>query len=257
MARKRNKHGFRNAVVFFLIIAILTLLAYSYRWIHDYLQERMATFELENIEIRGNHILSRGQVLALCGVNGSEKLLKVKPVDLVQRLKSSKYVKAAAVVRSLPATLRISLVERKPIAFIYGRGLNLIDNEGVLLPVPKSNQRWNLPFISGVDLPLGKLGERTVSQKAIRGVKVLRYLDILDTALNELISEIDFSHDKYYRLILVGGGAEVRIKKRNYQQDLFILSKYAEQYLNWDELDEIEYVDVRFDDQLIVRRTNS
>ncbi|MBD3226112.1 MAG: FtsQ-type POTRA domain-containing protein, partial [Caldithrix sp.] len=147
MPKRKKTHTARNTVIYLLVIAALTALAYGYRWVNTQLQERMGAFELSNIEIRGNDILSRSDVLAMCGLKEEQELLKIRPLDLVKKLKQSYYIKGAAVVRSLPATLRITIVEREPIAFIYGKGLNLITSSGYLLPVPQNDKRWNLPFI--------------------------------------------------------------------------------------------------------------
>ena len=141
---RRGRKKIRAMLLYLAVILVLTLIAWGYRWIEDQLQHSLATFELANIEIRGNDLLSRQDVLVLCGLESAEqKLLTVKPAAVVKKLKASPYIKAAGVVRSLPATLRIRIVERQPVAFVYGRGLNLIDAEGVLMPVPKINKHWN------------------------------------------------------------------------------------------------------------------
>ena len=247
----------RNGFVYILIIAALSLVAYGYQWIDTYLQESLTTFKLVDIEISGNEILSRPEILTLCGLDedGGE-LLTIKPPEVVKKICNSPYVKAANAVRSLPSKLRITVLEREPVAFIYGRGLNLIDEDGVLIPVPRNTMCWNLPFISGVDESLGALGHRTVSNKALKGVEVVSYLRMIPSSLNEMISEVDLSRSDYIMLKMIRGGAEVRIDKDNYQENLFILNQYFEKYLQWNQLPVFEYVDVRFKDQLVIKNKN-
>ena len=257
MLNRRKKRAMRNGLVYILIIAALSVAAYGYQWIDTYLQESLTTFKLVDIEINGNNILSREDVLNLCGLeeDGSQ-LLIIKPPEVVKRICNSPYVKAATAVRSLPSKLRITILERKPIAFIYGRGLNFIDEDGVLIPVPRTSSRWNLPFISGVNESLGALGHRTVSGKALQGVEIISYMQMIPSSLNEMISEIDMSRNDYVMLKLIRGGAEVKIDKNNYQENLFILNQYFEKYLDWNLLPVFEYVDVRFKDQLIIKSKN-
>ena len=257
MLNRRKKKAMRNGLVYILIIAAFSVAAYGYRWIDTYLQDSLTTFKLVDIEINGNDILSRAEVLNLCGLeeDGSQ-LLTIKPPDVVKRICNSPYVKAANAVRSLPSKLRITILERKPIAFIYGRGLNLIDVDGVLVPVPQTSTRWNLPFISGVNESLGALGHKTFSDKALQGVEIISYLRMIPSSLNEMISEVDMSRDDYIKLKMIRGGAEVRIDKDNYQENLFILNQYFEKYLEWNQLPVFEYVDVRFKDQLIIKNKN-
>jgi cell division protein FtsQ len=254
---RRKKKALRNGLVYIMIIAALSLAAYGYQWIDTYLQESLTTFKLVDIEINGNDILSRAEVLNLCGLeeDGSQ-LLTIKPPDVVKRICNSPYVKAANAVRSLPSKLRITILEREPVAFIYGRGLNLIDEDGVLIPVPRTSSRWNLPYISGVDESLGALGHKTVSEKAMQGVEIVSYMRMIPSSLNEMISEVDVSRDDYIRLKMIRGGAEVRIDKGNYQENLFILNQYFEKYMEWSQLPAFEYVDVRFKDQLIIKNKN-
>ena len=257
MLNRRKKRAMRNGFFYILIIAALSVVAYGYQWIDSYLQESLTTFKLVDIEINGNEILSRQEILNLCGLeeDGSQ-LLTIKPPDVVKRICNSPYVKAATAVRSLPSKLRITILERKPIAFIYGRGLNFIDEDGVLIPVPRTSSRWNLPFISGVNESLGALGHRTVSGKALQGVEIISYMQMIPSSLNEMISEIDMSRNDYVMLKLIRGGAEVKIDKNNYQENLFILNQYFEKYLDWNLLPVFEYVDVRFKDQLIIKSKN-
>lgn len=251
--KKKNKKSLKITLVYLLVIAFLSLAAYSYKWIDDYLQESLSTFKLVDIDIKGNKVLSRKDVLALCGLKPGQELLTIKPVDVVKKLCRSPYIKAAGAVRSLPSTLRIVIKERKPIAFIYGRGLNLIDDEGYLIPVPRMNRRWNLPFITGVNEPLGTLGEKTISRKALKGVEILSYAKLMSSSINEVISEINLKNSRYLRLLLIKGGSEARLDYDNYQENLYVLSQYFEKYLDWNKLAVLKYIDVRFKNQLIIK----
>lgn len=218
------------------------------------MQDRLSDFRLVDIEISGNHILSRSDILLLCGLQpGEGRLLAVKPAQVEEKLRHSHFIKAVSVVRSLPSKLRITILEREPIAFIYGRGLNLIDEEGCLMPVPSKKIRWNLPHIVGIKESLGNMGEKTSSAQALKGVEIVAHMRMTPSALNEMVSDIDFSHRDYLCLRLIRGGAEVRIDEHNYALNLFILRQYLEKYLQWDDLDNIKYVDVRFTNQLIYK----
>lgn len=253
MTRKKSK-AIQSTLFYLLVLALLTALAYGYQWLNNQLQDRLASFRLEDIEINGNEILSRREVLELCGLKDQDEgLLSIKPAKVVRRLRKSFYVKNAAAVRSLPAKLRIVIEERRPVAFIYGRGLNLIDDEGVLMPVPHSHKTWNLPFISGVEEALGSLGHKTVSVQALKGLEILNFLHSQVLPLNELVSEIIVKDSKVVKLRLIQGGAIVKIEQNNYRENLYILSEFINHYMPWEELTQIDYIDLRFKDQLIVK----
>jgi len=252
--RARKKKALRNSILYILFILLLSAGAYGYKWIDHFMQERLSDFKLVDIEIKGNHILSRSDILSLCGLQpGEGRLLAVKPALVEEKLRESHYIKAVSVVRSLPSKLRITVLEREPIAFIHGKGMNLIDEEGYLIPVPARRIRWNLPHIIGIKESLGKLGEKTTSAQAMKGVEIVAHMRMTPSALNEIVSDIDFSHRDYLCLRLTRGGTEVRIEEHNYALNLFILRQYLEKYLQWDDLNIIKYVDVRFNNQLVYK----
>ncbi len=249
--RRKKKKSFRSFFLYLLMLVLLTTGALGYKTLDRYLQHSMTTFRLDDIELKGNHIITKEQVLNLCGLEEGGELLKVKPVDVVNQLLPSPYIKSASVVRSLPSRLRIVIDERKPVAFIHGNGLNLIDDGGVLIPVPPSNIRWDLPYISGIDGPIGELGKTTVSEEALKAVEVLNYLEFMKSPVIDLVSEIKMAGMREIQMRLIRGGAKVYMNRETYQENIYVLSKYITSYLNWEALGSIEYLDLRFRDQLI------
>ncbi len=255
---KRRKKSLKNALIYLTGIVLLSAAAYGYKMIDRYLQQRLSSFELENIVVHGNHILSRNDVLTLCGVKSNrQKLLRIKPAQLRERILASPYVKSVNVVASLPATLRIVIEERKPIAFIYGRGLNLIDEQGYLMPVPRDNRRWNLPFITGIKTSLGTLGDVTRARQALKAVEILGYLRFIKSPLIDLVAEVDMANPVRPRLRFVKNGALVKLSVKNYQDNLFVLDRFISKYFDWNRLTSVEYFDMRFDRQLIVKEKKS
>jgi cell division septal protein FtsQ len=254
---KKRKKSLKATVIYFLVLLLVSLLAYGYKSLERFFQEGMASFELSNVVIEGNSFLSRRDVLRLCGLKEKERLLTVSPKKVAENILKSPYVKSVSAVRSLPATLRISITERKAVAFIYGRGLNLIDDEGVLLPVPKTNRRMDYPFISHADVPIGKLGERTTLRSVRRAVQVINYINVLKSSLGDLVAEVSVRGRDEVELRLINGGGLVKIRYGQYQDKLFMLSEYVQRYQNWNDLANIEYIDLRFDKQLIVKEKKS
>jgi len=251
---KRRRKSIRSAAIYLLLIIGLSSLAYGYRYLNSYLQKSLSTFKLVDIEIKGNHILNRIDVLELCGLQqGEAELLRLRPSEVVENLRRSPFIKTASAVRSLPSTLRIVIQERQPVAFIYGKGLNLIDADGFLMPVPRSNACWNLPVICGIKGTLGTLGERVNSKRAQLGARIIGFTRRMASPLNEMIAAIDMSRPDDLRLRLVRGGSEVRLNSKKYRQNLIVLTQYFNTYLDWAKLATIDYFDVRFNNQLIIK----
>jgi cell division protein FtsQ len=218
-------------------------------------QEEIEKFSAENIEITGNEILNREKVIELCNISETtEKVENINIDEIASSLMESAFIKGVSITRRLPRTLNITIEERKPVAFIYGKGLNLIDSEGYLIPIPNVNISWDLPLISGIEERLGNLGEQTISDQAQMATSLLNHLRMNDIILTGLISEISFSNDKFLEIILIKGGAKIKINRDNYAKELYILQNYVTNYLNWSDLTKIDYIDLRFQDQLIVKK---
>lgn len=251
--RKKKKKNAKALLLYFLTIALLSVAAYGYKTFNHHLQESLSEFELADIQISGNKILSDAEILKILGLQTGEKLLQISAKDVVEKLKKSIYIRAVNAVYSLPSTLRINIWERKPVAFIYGHGLNMIDKENYLLPVPEKNIRWNLPVITGIRENLGVRGAETVSKMARLGVDIARYVNRIDMPLREMVSEISFQHKNYIEIGISGSDAVIKISPDQYQEQLFIAARYIKDYLDFKQLDNLDYVDVRFNDQIIIK----
>lgn len=253
LKRPKKKKGLKSLLIYFSAIAVLSVLAYGYKMFNTHLQDSLSKFELEDIHISGNHILANEKVLKILGLESGSKLLEISPAEVITKLKKSPYVRAVNAVYSLPSTLRINIQERKPIAFLYGRGLNMIDEESFILPVPETNISWNLPVITGIKEKLGLQGAVTISSKVLQAVKITRYMSLVDMPLREMVSEISFSNKDYIEIGLTGSSTIIKIDYEEYQEQLFIASRYIKDYVNFDQLDQLEYVDVRFNGQIIIK----
>ena len=67
------------------------------------------------------------------------------------------------------------------------------------------------------------------------------------------VSEISFANDDYISLGLTGSSMRIKVDYQDYQEQLFIAARYIKDYLDFDQLDKLEYVDVRFDGQIIIK----
>ena len=252
--KRKKKKPAKALFLYFAIVVIMSLLAFGYKTLNIHLQEKLSQFELNDIHVTGNRILPKSEILKMLGLNNGKKLLEISASDVVKTLKTSSYIRAVSAVYSLPSTLRIKITEREPIAFIYGRGLNMIDNENYILAVPEKSIRWDLPVIRGIKEKLGIQGAETISETAKKAVEIARYASMVDMPLREMISEIDFSNDDYVAVGLAGCKAIIRIDLENYQEQLFVAARYLKDYLNFKKIDNLNYVDVRFKGQIIIKK---
>lgn len=254
MARRKKTGFFAGSGKFLLAVLVLYTTIYLGKYIIEYSKSQVKSFTVSDVEIEGNNFVSRNQILKICGfATGQKEALEIDTKTVAADLLNLNYVAGVSITKRLPRTLNITIVERQPVAFIYGRGLNLIDANGYLMPVPEKAVSWDLPFISGIGQPLGKLGQKTTSSDAVVALHTLLAIDENYPLLCGMISEINLKNDDYIKLILVRGGATVRIARYGHEKELYVLQKYVTNYLDWSHLNKIEYIDLRFDNQLIVK----
>ena len=252
-SRKSKKEKFwAGSGKFLLVVMIIYALILGINEIVSLGKNQEQNFKAENIEIIGNEILSNDKIKDLCDYD-FKKPEDVNIEEIAESLMKSDFIKGVSVTKRLPRTLNITIEERKPIAFIYGRGLNLIDDEGYLMPVPKIKKSWDLPFICGVKQSLGKLGEKTISEDALNAVNLVAHLELNNTLMLGLISEINMKNSLLYELTMLKG-AKIKINRTGYDKELYVLQNYVKKYLDWSDMAQIDYIDLRFKDQLIVKK---
>ncbi len=251
--KKQRKRKLKAGVWYVIMLLSLSALAWGYNAITRYLETARAAFKLEQIEISGNEILSKAEVLKQLGlVEKGVRLLEIDPATVKSKLSKLAFIRSVSVVHSLPSTLRIRIVERKPVAFVYGRGLNLVDDEGFILPLPKSAHVWHLPVIRNLGEKLGIQGAYALSPKLYRAVDILAFINRLQAPLPALVSELDFSNDAYLNIVLTQGAGVLKVDYTKYEEQLYKASGFFRDYVDFDKTP-FQYVDVRFKDQIVVK----
>ena len=253
--KKRSKEKFwTGSGKFFLVLIIIYLLIYGASRILKMSGQRSDLYSRSDVEVAGNRLVSNEEILHACGfISRDVKEIEINIDSAAAELMGLRYIKGISITRRPPKILNITIDEYKPVAFIYGRGLNLIDGEGFLIPVPSSNKVWDLPFISGISQSLGTLGEKSSASETYLALAIVHYLEEENPLLAGMISEINMSDNKSIALYLIKGGAKIRLSRERFYKELYILKNYVANYLDWRELAKIEYIDLRFENQLILK----
>src|SRR6266403_662818 len=124
--------------------------------------QQMLLIKPEQIEVNGNHIVSREAVLQQFVHDRGRSVLRV-PLDARRSaLEEISWVESATVQRILPNRLRVDLTERTPVAFLRnGTELALIDAHGVILDRPHGED-LQFPIVTGLseNMPRQERGQR-------------------------------------------------------------------------------------------------
>ena len=99
--------------------------------------------------------MTKAQLLSIFGGDVERNIFTVSLAERRAELERLPWVEHATVMRLLPDRLRVSIVERTPVAFVrQGNHIGLVDGSGVLLDMPADARRIAL-FVSGGDGDFG------------------------------------------------------------------------------------------------------
>jgi cell division protein FtsQ len=161
----------------------------------------MLLIKPEQIEINGNHIVSRDAVLQQFVHDRGRSVLRV-PLDARRNaLEEISWIESATVQRILPNRLRVDLTERTPIAFLRnGNELALIDAHGVILDRPRGED-LQFPIVTGLteNLPREERGKRMQTYQ-----EFMKDIDLVRSDSADHVSEVDLANPKDLRAVMTG-----------------------------------------------------
>ncbi|HXJ06617.1 MAG TPA: FtsQ-type POTRA domain-containing protein [Candidatus Acidoferrum sp.] len=162
---------------------------------------QMLLLKPDQIELLGNHVVSREAVLQPFARDRNRSVLRI-PLDARRsQLQQLPWVESARVLRILPNRIRIELTERTPVAFLRnGRDLALIDEHGVILDRPEGED-LHFPIVTGLtdNMPLEEREKRMQSYQ-----EFLRDADLVRPGSSDRVSEVDLSNAKDLRVVMTG-----------------------------------------------------
>ena len=210
------------------------------------------------IEATGITELSRAD---LVGVFGSDIGRNVFFVPLARReaaLEAQPWVRHATVMRLLPNTLRVTIEERAPVAFVrIGRQIELVDKDGVLLNMPPATlaaRHYSFPVIVGLDPnspPQARADRMRLFQSFVAA------LDSGGAKVSSQLSEVDLSDLDDVRAVVPAQGTDILLHFGNsdflerYRSYTEHLPEWRQQYPN------LSAVDLRYDRQVVLKMADA
>jgi cell division protein FtsQ len=161
----------------------------------------MSLIHPEQVELTGNHNVSRASVLDIFRADRGRSVLRIPISERRRQIESIPWVEQAVVRRALPHTLQVEIVERIPIAFLRdGSDMALIDVHGVILDRPLQG-RLHFPVVTGINSDMS-LDEREKRMQLF--ADFLLQLDSARAGAVEEVSEVDLSDANDLRASLTG-----------------------------------------------------
>jgi cell division protein FtsQ len=206
-----------------------------------------------DIQINGNSHVSRPQLLSIFGEDIGRNLFRVPLAQRRAELETLPWVEHATVMRLMPDRLRVSVVERTPVAFVrQGTGIALVDAYGVLLDMPEDDAhsgKYSFPVLSGISAS-DPLSTRAARMKIYQ--QFIHEIDSSGTKLSDTVSEVDVSDPEDLKASIPDHNTEMLVhfgdenfleRYQHYQQQI---GAWRSQYPN------LASVDMRYQDQAVL-----
>jgi cell division protein FtsQ len=209
-----------------------------------------------NIEATGLNEVSRAEMLPVFGEDIGRNIFFVPLSERRKQLEAIPWVQRATVMRLLPDQIRVSVVERQPVAFVrQGQQIGLVDADGVLLNMPPAmmaQHHYSFPVVTGLD-PQEPLSMRRARMAVYE--RLLAELDSNGQHLSEQLSEIDLTDPQDARVLLPEQGTDIL---GHFGEDRFLerYQRYKAHIAEWrQQYPKLAAVDLRYDNQVVLEMT--
>ena len=210
------------------------------------------------IAIEGNQHVTKPQLLSIFGGDVERNVFTVSLAERRAELERLPWVEHATVMRLLPDRLRVSIVERTPVAFVrQGGHIGLVDKGGVLMDmVSSTGENYSFPVVTGIS------ADEPLSTRAARMKIFERFTTELDaggTKISEGLSEVDLSSPEDVKAMIPdeSGASKGEVLVHFGESDfLERYNKYKAHLAEWRaQYPNLSSVDMRYDRQAVLEMT--
>ena len=207
---------------------------------------------ISRVTVSGNHRMSRGEVLALLDDIHGSSMVTADLERWRQKLLGAPWVHDAAIRRVLPGTVAVAISEREPMGIARINGsLYLVDRDGTVIDEFGPNYaEFDLPIIDGLGAAPRGGAPLVDDARAQLAAQLLSDLERHPTIAG-LVSQIDVTDVRSAAVILKGDMALVRLGDDRFAERIQSYLDLRTALL--ERVEEIDYVDLRFDDRVYVR----
>ena len=239
----------------FVVVLFLTIFLFGFNQATEWCIYR-DFFSLDTAVIHGNNLVGNKHIIETGNIHKNMDILSTDCNAIRNNLETHPYVKAAIVSKRYPNKMEILIKERTPIAYLNAGSLYLIDQEGIVLPIPDAVITNQLPVITIIsDTTYDVIAGEKLNTPEIKNITQL----VIDTytlsrPLFNTISEIKYE-DKTGELIVYNKDSAnpVYFGVNDFYKKMIILAKFQRKLTGKKRLSDYKYIDLRWNQQIIVR----
>ena len=199
-------------------------------------------FAVGTVIVEGNKYVSVEEIHRIADVPEQINIFRLNTNDIRRRLASDLRLTDVAVSRKFPASIIITLQERKPLAYVAcSYGFVQVDRQGMVLAAFRHMKQANVPLITGIRLGNTYIGDQVETEQI---KNILHYLEALDEATLNQLSEVNIQVPEQLiayttdSIIIRLGNGERFVEKAKLTQDI-LQEIYTKKM-------KVEYVDMNY-----------
>lgn len=148
--KRRKKRNIRRTLIIFLfLISTLVILCL-----------KLSYFNVGNVNVVNNKIVSSEEIITASKINIGTNIFILNTKKIGTNVQSNPYILKADIIRKLPNTILISVVEREAVFYIEENSkFVIIDKNGVVLEIKDNINDMKLTKLEGFDASNVKIGE--------------------------------------------------------------------------------------------------
>ena len=235
------------------VFSTVAVCAYALRSFLDH-DPRFRITGTTNIQAAGLAQVSRAEMLPVFGEDIGRNIFFVPLAERRKQLEQIPWIEHATVMRLLPDQIRITVVERKPIAFVRdGSQVALIDSNGVVLtepPAMMAQHHYSFPVVTGIE-SRDSLATRRAKMEVYQ--HLVGELDASGRHLSDQLSEIDLRDPEDARVLMPEQGTDILA---HFGEDHFLerYQRYKAHIAEWrQQYPKLAEVDLRYDQQVVLQ----
>lgn len=229
-----------------LLVVVIGLIVSANLW--------KTSLRVQRVTVEGNRIVETAEIMQLVRIQKNTQLQDIDLTAVQKDILSHHFIKDAVVERDLPATLKITITERLPLAIVNGAEILYLDEDGVVLPHSISKQLFDLPVLSGISPEIALAPGGTINNPDVHeALQILATSKLVSKELYHLISEVRLRSGGDIVLYAAEWGVPIIFGRGDIANKLVRLEAFWNDIVREKGSQRLQYVDLRFDDQVVVR----
>lgn len=245
-----SEHPPKKWLLFVLLGVLVSLVISANMW--------KSQLTVQRVIVEGNRIVETSEIVQLAHVSKNASLYDLDLRQIEKDIVSHHFIKNVVVERDLPATIRIRVGERTPLAIVNGVEILYLDEDGMVLPHSISRELFDLPVLTGLSPNIKLAVGKTIKDLDVReALSILSTARVVSKEIYHLISEIRLRDGGDIVMYAAERGVPIIFGRGEIPSKLVRLEAFWNEMVHQEGAENLQYVDLRYEDQVIVRWNTS